>query len=100
MRAMSKLKTKPFDVADHLRTPEERADYLQAMIEETGGDPFWIMNALDTIARSEGMTNVARKANLSRESLYKTLSGKRNPGFATIVKVMSALGLQFQVVAR
>jgi probable addiction module antidote protein len=92
--------TTPYDVAEHLRTPEERAAYLQAMIEEFEGDPKYIMEALGDIARSEGMTRVARKTKLSRESLYKSLSGTRRPEFSTIVKVMAALGLQFQVVAR
>lgn len=94
---MKKLKTTPLDVAEHLRTPEDRALYLEAMIEETNGDPYWIAKALNTIARSEGMTRVARKSKLSRESLYKALSGTRNPGFATIHKVMTALGLEFHV---
>jgi probable addiction module antidote protein len=70
------------------------------MIEEFEGDPKYIMEALGDIARSEGMTRVARKTKLSRESLYKSLSGTRRPEFSTIVKVMAALGLQFQVVAR
>lgn len=95
---MGKLKTTPFDTADYLRTPEERARFLEIMIEETNGDPFWVMDALSVIARSEGMTKVAREAKVSRESLYKSLSGKRDPGFSTIHKVMTALGLQFRVV--
>lgn len=97
---MGKLKTKPFDVAEHLRTPEERAGFLQTMIEETDGDPYWIMKALNTIARSEGMTQVARESGLSRESLYKALSGERNPTFSTVLKVMGALGLQIHIVAK
>ena len=97
---MAKTVTTPYDTAEHLRTPKERALYLQAHIEESGGDPYWIKIALNHIARSEGMTHVSRRAKVSRESLYKSLSGKRDPGFATIVKVMAALGLQFQVVAR
>jgi probable addiction module antidote protein len=97
---MAKLKTLPYDTANYLKTPKERARFLEVMIEETNGDPYWIMSALNTIARSEGMANVAKKSGLSRESLYKTLSGTRKPGFATIVKVMTALGLQLHVVAR
>jgi len=97
---MAKTVTKPYDTADYLKTPKERARFLEVMIEETDGDPYWIMNALNTIARSEGMANVAKKSGLSRESLYKTLSGTRKPGFATIMKVMTALGLQIQIVAR
>ena len=97
---MGKLKTTPFDVADYLRTPKQRASYLEVVIEETDGDPFYVAKALSTIARSEGMTQVARKSGLSRESLYKALSGTRDPGFSTIHKVMTALGLQFHVVAK
>jgi probable addiction module antidote protein len=58
------------------------------------------MEALGDIARSEGMTHVARESGVSRESLYKSLSGTRSPEFSSILKVMAALGLQFQVVAR
>jgi len=97
---MGKTKTTPYDSADYLRTPEDRALYLEAMIEETGGDPYWIMDALNTIARSEGMTKVARKSGLSRENLYRALSGTTRPEFSTILKVMTALGLQFHVVAK
>ncbi len=92
--------TTPYDVAEHLRTPEERAAYLEATIEDFNGDPRYVMEALGDIARSEGMTKIARKTGLSRESLYKALSGTRKPEFATILKVMTALGLQFHVVAR
>jgi probable addiction module antidote protein len=95
-----KTVTTPYDVAEHLRTPEERAGYLQAIIEEFEGDPKYIMEALGDIARSEGMTHVARASGVSRESLYKSLSGTRNPEFSTILKVMAALGLQFHVTAR
>jgi probable addiction module antidote protein len=97
---MARTKTTPYDAADYLTTPKKRAAYLEAAIEECGGDPYWIMKALSNIARSEGMTNVARETGLSRESLYKSLSGTRNPEFGTIIKVMAALGLQFHVVAR
>lgn len=97
---MGKTITTPYDVAEHLRTPEERAAYLEATLEDCDGDVNQVMRALGNIARSEGMTHVSRKSGVSRESLYKSLSGERNPGFATIVKVMAALGLQFHVVAR
>jgi len=95
-----KTKTTPYDAAELLTTPERRAAYLQAHIEESGGDPYWINIALSNIARAEGMTEIARKTRLSRESLYKSLSGKRNPGFATVVKVLAALGLTIQIVPR
>ena len=89
-----KTKTTPFDVAEHLRTPEEMAAYLEACIEEADGDAAFIAKALGDIARAKGMTQVARDAGLSRESLYKALSGERSPDFKTILKVISALGLK------
>jgi probable addiction module antidote protein len=94
-----KLKTLPFDVAEHLRTPEEMALYLDACIAESGGDAAFIAKALGDIARAQGMSKVARDAGLSRESLYKALSGERNPDFSTILKVAQALGLQFHASA-
>jgi probable addiction module antidote protein len=87
-------KTAPYDVADFLETPEEMAAYLEACIQESDGDAAFIAKALGDIARAKGMTQVARETGLSRESLYKALSGDRSPGFDTILKVISALGLQ------
>ncbi|GLQ88518.1 addiction module antidote protein [Dyella flagellata] len=94
-----KLKTIPFDVAEHLRTPEEMALYLDACIAESDGDATFIAKALGDIARAQGMSKVARDAGLSRESLYKALSGERNPDFSTILKVARALGLQLHASA-
>ena len=91
---MSKTKTSRYDVAEHLRTPEEMAAYLEASLEEANGDAAFIAKALGDIARAKGMTQVARDTGLSRESLYKALSGDRSPGFDTILKVMGALGLE------
>ncbi|CAN5342548.1 putative addiction module antidote protein [soil metagenome] len=91
---MSKTITTRYDVAEHLRTPEEMAAYLEASFEEADGDAAFIAKALGNIARAKGMSQVARDAGLSRESLYKTLSGERSPGFDTILKVISALGLK------
>lgn len=88
------MKTTPYDVADHLRNPEEMAAYLEACIEESDGDAAFIAKALGDIARAKGMSQVARDAGLSRESLYKALSGERTPGFDTILKVVKALGLE------
>lgn len=84
------------DVAEHLGTPEEMAAYLEACMEEAHGDAAFIAKALGDIARAKGMTQVARDTGLSRESLYKALSGDRSPGFDTVLTVMGALGLQFQ----
>ena len=86
--------TSAYDVSDYLRTPEQMAAYLEACIEEADGDAAFIAKALGDIARVQGMTQVARVAGLSRESLYKALSGERSPSFDTILKVVSALGLK------
>ena len=92
--------TTPYDVAEHLRTPEEMAAYLEACIEEADGDAAFIAKALGDIARAQGMTQVARESGLSRESLYKALSGERSPSFDTILKVVSALGLKLSASVR
>ena len=91
---MSKTTTTRYDVAEHLRTPEEMAAYLEACLEQAEGDAAFIAKALGDIARAKGMTQVARDAGLSRESLYKALSGERSPGFDTILRVVGALGLK------
>lgn len=91
---MAKTATTHYDVAEHLRTPEEMAAYLEACLEEAAGDAAFIAKALGDIARAKGMTQVARDAGLSRESLYKALSGDRNPDFDTVLKVIGALGLK------
>jgi probable addiction module antidote protein len=91
---MAKTITTKYDVSEHLRTPEEMAAYLEACIEDANGDAAFIAKALGDIARAKGMSQVARDAGLSRESLYKALSGERSPGFDTILKVIDALGLR------
>lgn len=91
---MGKTITTKYDVAEHLRTPKEMAAYLEACIEEANGDAAFIASALGDIARAKGMTQVAKDAGLSRESLYKALSGDRSPSFDTILKVITALGLR------
>ena len=96
---MRKTVTTRYDVAEHLRTPEEMAAYLDACLEEANGDAAFIAKALGDIARAKGMTQVARDAGLSRESLYKALSGERTPGFDTILKVVAALGLKLHAEA-
>ena len=95
---MSKTATSRYDVAEHLRTPEEMAAYLEASLEEANGDAAFVAKALGDIARAKGMSQVARDAGLSRESLYKALSGERTPGFDTILKVVQALGIQLHAV--
>lgn len=93
---MEKTETTPYDVADHLRTPEEMAAYLEACMEEADGDAAFIAKALGDIARAKGMTQVARDTGLSRESLYKSLSGECVPSFDTVIKVIRALGLKLR----
>ena len=88
------------DVAEFLETPEEMAAYLEACIQESEGDVAFIAKALGDIARAKGMTQIARETGLSRESLYKALSGDRSPSFDTILKVVSALGLQLSASVR
>jgi probable addiction module antidote protein len=96
---MKKTMTTRYDVAEHLRTPEEMAAYLEACLEEAKGDAAFIAKALGDIARAKGMAQVAREAGLSRESLYKALSGERSPGFDTILRVIGALGLTLHASA-
>ena len=96
---MHKTITTRYDVAEHLRAPEEMAAYLEACIEEADGDAAFIVKALGDIARAKGMSQVARDAGLSRESLYRALSGERSPGFDTILKVIGALGLKLHSAA-
>ena len=96
---MKSLKTTKFDPSEHLRTPEEMAAYLEACFEEAGGDAAFIAKALGDIARGKGMSQIARDTGLSRESLYKALSGERSPGFDTILKVIHALGLKLHAEA-
>jgi probable addiction module antidote protein len=94
-----KTTTTRYDVAEHLRTPEEMAAYLEACLDEAGDDAAFVAKALGDIARAKGMSQVARDAGLSRESLYKALSGDRSPDFDTILKVMGALGLRLHAEA-
>ena len=96
---MTNTKIRPYDVAEHLRTPEEMAAYLEACLDEPGADAAFIAKALGDVARAKGMSEVANSAGLSRESLYKALSGERSPDFATILKVIHALGLRLQISA-
>jgi probable addiction module antidote protein len=84
-------KTKPFDAADYLDSPEMVAAYLTEAFESD--DPSAIAMAIGAAARSHGMSAVAEKAGLSRENLYRALGGDAKPEFATVVKVLRALGI-------
>ena len=91
------IKLQDYDVAEHLRTPEEMAAYLEASIAECDGDASFVAKALGDIARAKGMAALARDTGLGRESLYKALSADGNPQLSTVLKVAKALGLQFSV---
>lgn len=98
-RKATKVKMSSYDVAEHLRTPEEMAAYLDAWLEEAPDDVSGIARALGDIARAKGMSQVAKDAGLSRESLYRALSADGNPSFATVIKVARALGVRLHAQA-
>ena len=88
-----------FDVADHLVDIDDVAAYLEAAIAEGADDPAVVTRALGTIARSGNLSELARRTGMSREGLYKALSGEGNPSFATVLKVSHALGLRLHFKA-
>ena len=94
---MTTPKLRKWDSAEHLKTDEDMAAYLEACLQEAGDDAAFIAKALGNIARAKGMTQLSKDTGLGRESLYKALSGEGNPSFATILKVTHALGLKFHV---
>jgi probable addiction module antidote protein len=91
------LETLPFDAAEFIDGDLDAAEYLKATCED--GTPNEIALALGTIARARNMTKLAEQTGLSRQALYKALSGEGNPEFATIVKVAHALGLRVSFIA-
>ena len=91
---MAAIKLRKWDSVGHLKTDDDMVLYLEACLEEAGNDAAFIAKALGTIARAKGMTQLAKDTGLGRESLCKTLSGEGNPSFATILKIMSALGIK------
>ena len=94
---MAKAQTQPWDAADYLKTEADIVAYIDAAFED--GDPALVAAALGDVARARGMTQVAADAGLGRESLYKALSPGGNPEFATVVKVMRALGLRLHAAS-
>jgi probable addiction module antidote protein len=92
---MTKVKTRPFDMANYLVEEEDAAEYLRQVLAD--GDPTLLAAALGDIARARGMSQLARDTGLSRESLYKSLSGERAPSTDTLFKVMRALGFKLTV---
>jgi len=93
---MSNANTKPFDPADYLDDSESIAAYLTDALESE--DPAFVADALGVVARARGMSEVARKAGVSRESLYRALSADGNPEFATVLRVLQALDLRLSAV--
>ena len=94
---MEKTQTRPWDPAEHLETQENMAANLNVALEE--GGLSLILTALGDIARARRMALVAQEMGLGRESLYKSLSADGNPEFATVLKVVRALGLRLQAAA-
>ncbi|MEZ5691172.1 MAG: putative addiction module antidote protein [Rickettsiales bacterium] len=95
--AKGKIKLKKWDIADYLKTQEDIEGFLEAAIEEGGDDPEYIAHVLGVIARAKGMTKIAKETGLSRATLYKALAKGGNPEFATVLKVINALGIKLQV---
>jgi probable addiction module antidote protein len=93
----TKLKTIPWDSAAYLKSDDDIVDYLDAVFED--GDPALVAHALGIVARAKGMAKIARTAGLGRESLYRTLSSDGNPEFATVLKILRALGLKLKIAA-
>lgn len=91
---MNAIRLTKWDVVEHLKSDEDMVHYLDACIEEDPGDGSLIRAGLGDIARAKGMTQLARDTGLARESLYKALSAEGNPEFATIIKVIRALGMR------
>lgn len=94
---MAEVKLRPYDSAEYLETEEDVVNYLEAIFED--GDPALIAHGLGVVARAKGMSKVAEKTGLGRESLYKSLSQDGNPELTTVLKVLHALGLKLTVTA-
>jgi probable addiction module antidote protein len=97
---MKKVPTRPWDAAATLTDDKDLAAYLEAALEEAAEDPAFLLVALGTVARAKGMSRIARDAGVSRENLYRALSGDTSPEFVTIVKVLHALGLHMRFQPR
>ncbi|HEV2302896.1 MAG TPA: addiction module antidote protein [Stellaceae bacterium] len=85
-------KTKPFDAADYLETEEDAAAYMTEAL--ASGEAAVVARALGTIARARGMSRIARKTGLARESLYRALSAEGNPELTTVLRIIEAIGLR------
>jgi len=85
------IETTRFDAAEYLDTLERQAAYITAALET--GDPEFVRDAIGVVARARGMAEIAKEAELNRESLYKALGESGNPEFGTVMRVLKALGL-------
>jgi len=88
---------KTFDVADYLHDLDDVAEYLEIALEESTEDPTAVPRALGAIARSQNMSELARRVGMSRDGLYKALSADGNPTWSTLLKITNALGLRFEL---
>ena len=86
-----------WNVVEHLRTNEDVRLYLEACFEEDPGDGSLIRAALNDVARAQNMAQLSRDVGMSREGLYKALSKDGNPSFATVLRVVRALGMRLRV---
>ena len=93
--AMEKITFEKWDIADHINTKEDVKSYLEAALEEN--DTALLLAVIGDIARSKGMTQIAKDLNIARESLYRSLSSDGNPSFNTVAKVLDNLGFQLSV---
>jgi probable addiction module antidote protein len=93
---METVKLKKRDSAEHLKSDEDMAFYLEACLEEAGDDTAFVAKALGTIVRAKGMKQLVKETGLGWESPYKAFSGKGNPSFSTILKVIAALGIKLR----
>ena len=92
-----KNKYQRFDAADYLVDLDDLAGYLEVALEDSVDDPTAVPRALGVIARSQNMSELARRVGMSRDGLYKALSADGNPTWSTILKVTNALGLRFEL---
>ena len=95
VKSKTKVRVRRYDAAEYLDTPEAIAEYLTDALED--GDSSFIAKAIGTAARARGMSEVAREAGVSRENLYRALSGDTKPEFDTIRRVLDALGVRLEV---
>ncbi|MEI6419362.1 MAG: addiction module antidote protein [Sphingomonadales bacterium] len=91
------IETRPWDAAETLNTPADIAAYLDAYLED--GTPEELLRAVKAIARSRGMTELARQTGISREALYRAFSEQGNPTLDTLLRVLKALGVRLAVAA-